>query len=363
MPKFDLQDTNSLSDLEYQNYILQGVSRTFALTIPELPENLRDIVGNGYLLCRIADTIEDDANITIDDKKQLASQFIELCENTRLDSKDFVQSFLPRLSSTTPAAEVNLIENTARVLQLLRSFSTNQQAILARCVRTMLEGMIYFQTNASTQGLADLNEMNRYCYHVAGVVGEMLTELYCDYSETIAAQRETLLPLSVSFGQGLQMTNILKDIWVDYQRGMCWLPQDIFARYDISLNKLQEHAQTDEFSAAMQDLIAIAAGHLHNAMEYTLLIPKEEKGLRLFSLWAIGMAQLSLRKLDQHLDFTRSRPVKISRRSVKATIFLTRLMNSNNLVLKTLFDLLNRSFTVATPTKLNLKNLPVNYPL
>ena len=47
----------SLSIAE-QNKHLEGVSRTFALTIPCLPEDLRDWVGNAYLLCRIADTIE-----------------------------------------------------------------------------------------------------------------------------------------------------------------------------------------------------------------------------------------------------------------------------------------------------------------
>ena len=46
--------------LEKQQDHLQKVSRTFALTIPLLPPDLRDYVGNAYLLCRIADTIEDD---------------------------------------------------------------------------------------------------------------------------------------------------------------------------------------------------------------------------------------------------------------------------------------------------------------
>jgi len=41
----------------YQEAILPKVSRTFALTIPQLPPALRDVVANAYLLCRIADTI------------------------------------------------------------------------------------------------------------------------------------------------------------------------------------------------------------------------------------------------------------------------------------------------------------------
>ncbi|HEY5567564.1 MAG TPA: squalene/phytoene synthase family protein, partial [Gammaproteobacteria bacterium] len=50
-------------DLEYQASILPGVSRTFALTIPVLPDRLAEVVTNAYLLCRLADTIEDDVGL------------------------------------------------------------------------------------------------------------------------------------------------------------------------------------------------------------------------------------------------------------------------------------------------------------
>ena len=50
----------NLEDAAYQDEILQYVSRTFALTIPQLPESLCKVVSNAYLLCRIADTIEDE---------------------------------------------------------------------------------------------------------------------------------------------------------------------------------------------------------------------------------------------------------------------------------------------------------------
>jgi farnesyl-diphosphate farnesyltransferase len=43
-----------------QDQLLPGVSRTFALTIPQLPDALRPVVTNAYLLCRTADTIEDE---------------------------------------------------------------------------------------------------------------------------------------------------------------------------------------------------------------------------------------------------------------------------------------------------------------
>ena len=77
----------------------------------------------------------------------------------------------------------------------------------------MCKGMAKYQIEESLNGLKNIKDMNDYCYHVAGVVGEMLTELFCDYSTDIDKNQKKLMELAVSFGQGLQMTNILKDIW------------------------------------------------------------------------------------------------------------------------------------------------------
>ena len=46
------------------------------------------------------------------------------------------------------------------------------------------------------------------------------------------------------------------------------------------------------FAAGMLELVAIAHGHLRNALEYTLLIPGTETGIRRFCLWAVGLAVL-----------------------------------------------------------------------
>ena len=55
---------DALADDDFQMALLEGVSRTFALTIPQLPESLCRAVANAYLLCRIVDTIEDEISLT-----------------------------------------------------------------------------------------------------------------------------------------------------------------------------------------------------------------------------------------------------------------------------------------------------------
>ena len=196
-----------------------------------------------------------------------------------------------------------------------------------------------FQDRDLRHGLEDMSEMDSYCYYVAGVVGEMLTRLFCHYSPEIAAHRALMMKLAVSFGQGLQMTNILKDLWDDHSRGVCWLPRSIFAAKGFDLSELKPNHGSPKFAEGFQQLIGIAHAHLHNALEYTLLIPPRETGIREFCLWALGMAILTLRKINSHLYFSDSKQVKISRRNVKAVIGLSRLTRRSNMLLKSVFYL------------------------
>ncbi|MGR6036530.1 MAG: phytoene/squalene synthase family protein [Candidatus Nitrosoglobus sp.] len=332
----------TIDDKAYQDYILPSVSRTFALTIPQLPPKLREVVANGYLLCRIADTIEDEPALNPKQKKFFSSTFTAVVEG-QAPAKPFARTLYPLLSERTLAAERELIQNTPRIIRITHSFTPRQRAALERCVRIMCDGMPRFQNTASLRGLADMEAMNRYCYFVAGVVGEMLTELFCDYSPEANRNREALRSLTISFGQGLQMTNILKDIWDDRERKICWLPRNIFEQVNFDLEKLAPDHYQPAFGDGLQYLIGITHAHLRNALTYTLLIPPKDVGIRRFCLWAIGLAILTLRKLHQHRDFSASQQVKVSRRSVKATVFLTSIAASHDKILTFLFNLAARN--------------------
>ncbi|MBL8498942.1 squalene/phytoene synthase family protein [Nitrosomonas sp. JL21] len=332
----------STEDERYQDFILQGVSRTFALTIPQLPEALRRVIGNAYLLCRITDTIEDDNALTSEQTRQLSEMFSEVVSGNTC-AEEFSQTLYPLLSDHTIPAEHDLIKNTAAVIRITHSFNPTQRAALERCVRIMAKGMADYQETESLAGLKDLSAMNQYCYFVAGVVGEMLTELFCDYSPTINHHKPVLMKLSVSFGQGLQMTNILKDIWEDRQRGACWLPQDIFDKHGFDLKNLTPGMTDEKFQAGLAELLGIAKSHLRNALIYTHLIPPEEKGIRRFCLWAIGMAILTLNNINKNRSFSEANQVKINRRSVKATIIATSLFARYNWALNLLFEITSKN--------------------
>jgi farnesyl-diphosphate farnesyltransferase len=337
-----------LSDDDFQAEMLEGVSRTFALTIPQLPPGLSRVVANAYLLCRIVDTIEDEPGLSGARKSYYCQQFLRTLDGAK-SAEPFSRQLCASLSNRTLPAEHELIRNVPRVLRITRSFSEPQREALHRCLRTMAKGMAQFQLRGEKHGLQSLEELDQYCYFVAGVVGQMLTRLFCLHCPQIAQNHDALMALAISFGQGLQMTNILKDVWEDYQLGACWLPREIFAEEGFDLRDLTAAREREGFECGIRRLIGISHGHLRNALAYSLLIPKNQIGIRNFCLWAIGLAVLTLRKINSHIHYTDGNEVKISRRSVKGTILATKLTVQNDLLLKFLFEVAAWRLPLASP--------------
>ena len=328
-------------DLAYQAEILQGVSRTFALNIPQLPGGLRDVVGNVYALCRIADTIEDEPALSPTLKRAFAERFSEVVAG-RGEVTPFSRELGALLSPSSTEREHDLVANTARVVRITRGFRAAQRSAIERCVRVMSRGMAEFQQSAGPAGLEDVPHLDRYCYHVAGVVGETLTDLFCDYSAEIGKRRDDLFALSVSFGQGLQMVNILKDVWEDQRRGACWLPRDVFRTAGFELRLLSAGQTAPGFVEGLSQLVGIAHRHLANALRFVLIIPSHETGIRRFCLWPLGMAVLTLQRIHATPAFRSGQDVKISRGSVRAVTSATSLLVRSNLALRLLFQGLTR---------------------
>ena len=71
------------------------------------------------------------------------------------------------------------------------------------------------------------SDLNLYCYRVAGVVGLLSIEVF-------GYQHHKSRDFATSLGHALQLTNILRDIPEDFQRGRIYIPQEIRARFQVS---------------------------------------------------------------------------------------------------------------------------------
>jgi farnesyl-diphosphate farnesyltransferase len=307
---------NPLSDLAYQKAILGSVSRTFALTIPLLPPSIEKVVGNTYLLCRIVDTIEDAADLSPDSKQTLSQLFLDVVLE-KLPVSAFVDPCLVALKSHANQDELDLIIHTPTVLRILHTCSQSDQTAVSRCVTIMSNGMSHFHNKQTQLGLKDLQEFDKYCYVVAGVVGELLTTIFSNHSPEFAKRIRGHEDLAIAFGQALQMTNILKDSPEDKARGVSWKPANI--------------SQTE--------LLGIAYQKLEDSLRYILLIPKHAIGMRRFCFLAFGLATMTLSEIAKQKEFTHQNEVKLSRKTVMAFYSFTNIAAASDLMMKAFFKL------------------------
>jgi len=307
---------------------LTGVSRTFALTIPQLPEPLRQVVTTAYLLCRIADTIEDEPGLDRDAKRELHAQLRRLMEEPSA-ARAFATKASRHLSAATPAAERELVGRAEDVLLSCQSFDPADRESIAVCLSKMCHGMQIYEAR-DTLGLDDLADLDSYCYYVAGVVGEMLTELFCNHDPATARNRVHMQHLAASFGQGLQMTNILKDVWDDLPEGRCWLPRQELAQAGTSPERLREPARRAEAEPVIAQLTAIASAHLRNAMRYTLYVSRTQPGVRRFCFWSLGLAVRTLARIGANPHYRCGAEVKVSRQTLARVMVTGYLLARSN---------------------------------
>ena len=307
-----------------QQLHLQKVSRSFALTIPLLPESLVDYISNAYLLCRIADTVEDDPVANNDKKISWLKSFATFCADGFNDEMELLRLHKTGVELVNDGAvesELNLIKDMTPVIMRTISFPSRIRNILARGVAILSLGMA---ESLSNPDIHNQDDVDRYCYFVAGVVGELLAALFSEHNHHI--DKKTIMTLSVSFGEGLQLTNILKDRFEDKDRGAHFLP--------VKENGL---SSTD----TVLHYISLCQGHLDDALDFILNLPQQEQGIRFFCLLNIAMATATIKLIAKDLSKETGK-VKISRNTVKILYVLCKIVSKSNLLTKLLFVCLSR---------------------
>lgn len=112
----------------------------------------------------------------------------------------------------------------------------------------LLEGVEMDQGSVRIQNREELND---YCYHVAGVVGLMMTRVFGLQDQEYEAQ-------AIALGQAMQLTNILRDVAEDLERDRIYLPADELSRYHLSRRELKEGRVTPAWRDFMRFQIHLA---------------------------------------------------------------------------------------------------------
>ena len=311
--------------------LLKRVSRLFYTTLVVVPADVRDQVGLAYLFARAADTIADteliDRPHRLDYLGQLKAQFVS--DQMSVGQIRDIQQAVATVQQDS--AERQLLERLQDCFTLLREFSPEDRSRVQRLMTTLIQGMEMDLTvfpgksAAELTALKTLDALDGYIYYVAGCVGEFWTDLMCAYRRGLKSWNvKTMSEVGVRFGKGLQLTNVVKDIAHDLQRGRCYVPESMLAEHGLRPRDLLDPRNLPRFRPVLNQLIKMAVGHLDQGWLYTMAIPRYETRLRLSCMWPILSAGESLKlvRSSPHV-LNPSVKIKMSRTNVYGMMALT----------------------------------------
>lgn len=174
----------------------------------------------------------------------------------------------------------------------------------------VLEGM---RMDLAQNRFLDFPALARYCYLVAGVVGEMAAGIFGASSQATYAYARQL-------GLAMQMVNILRDVGEDARRGRIYLPLDDMQRFGVKAADILAGRYVEGFAALMKfeaqrtrSAFAGALAELPSA-DYRAQRP----GLIMAAIYASLLEELAredFRVLHQHVSLTPMRKLCLAWRT------------------------------------------------
>ncbi len=284
--------------------VLPRVSRTFALNIRLLGSDLRQPVCVAYLLCRVADTLED---AWPGSAAELRDRFdrLRLALAGDAHAAQGLATEVGRLPNARDADR--LVAELPRLLRARDALAAHERAALAGALDVMTEGMSRYAARAAERGDAvpyvDTEaELHDYCWVVAGCVGVMLTRLFEPLAADGPDDAAARLELAPVVGEALQLTNILLDWPRDLRRGRCYLPASWLADAGVSPAALvdRDRPETRAVAARLEGLARAALARVPDYLEH---VPARARRYRVFCLWPALWALASLRHARRDPEF------------------------------------------------------------
>lgn len=290
---------------------LSRVSRSFALCIEQMQSPEKEYIGLSYILCRLADTVEDSKWSDLKQQEESFLNFMKFIES-RPNSNE-VALWRDSIPTSIPDGEATLIEDTEIFINDFHNLEEPIRSHIQRCVLDMSRGMLYFSVNHRHGGELQLNtlkETNQYCFFVAGIVGELLTMIISHRYHDLKVNDELMLNAH-HFGLYLQKVNLLKDHLPDTEEG-----RHLVANFQQLRDSLVNHA-------------------IH-ALKYIEDIPLNAKEYRFFCSLSLFLGLASLEYIDQ--SFLEKKLTKIPRFEAMKIYAKIKLIGQSNEKLRAEFN-------------------------
>lgn len=235
----------ALAGLSDPEAYLANHSRSFRFAAALLPRVERERVARVYAWCRYTDNLVDDDVSTAIAERRLDRWLA--CSRDAYEGRD---------------SGIPLVNDVMREMA--------ERAIPFDYAHELVRAM---QSDLRHSPYDDLAALRIYAYRAAGVVGRWLTELH-------GVRDSWMLDRATALGRAMQLTNILRDVGEDLERGRVYLPVTELHRQGLSVEDISAMAcgarPIDAGYCAVIEALMTAADHDYELADEALpLLPRE----------------------------------------------------------------------------------------
>jgi phytoene synthase len=229
-------DARAAAAYAFCRAIARREAKNFYWAFRVLPRHKSDAMCAVYAFMRRADDISDDESKPIEARREEMKSWLEAWRASRISA----------LNQSSPNTTVDPVFLALSHTQ--RRFNIPDSLLEELVAGTTMDLEPRTSNLGPLQTCATFDELYRYCYLVASVVGLVCIRIF-GYSDARAEK------LAEETGVALQLTNILRDVKEDIERGRVYLPLDLL----------------DEFGESLDDLRSLAAGRAMTERERSML--------------------------------------------------------------------------------------------
>ena len=201
---------------EHCRQVTRSRAKNFYYAFRTLPARKRRAVYAAYAFCRICDDIAD-GDRPLDEKRRLFSDTRQLLRQSH--DGTVAHPVFAALGDTAAAFDIP-----------------------AHYFEEVIEGV---EMDLASRRYQNFDELRTYCYKVASTVGLICIEVF-GYKHPIAKE------YAVDLGLAMQLTNIMRDVKEDAQRGRIYIPLDEIASSGYSEPELDNGVVNEAFRNLMR---------------------------------------------------------------------------------------------------------------
>jgi phytoene synthase len=263
--------------MEQSRAITRKSASNLALAFVLLPRAKRDGMSSLYAFCREVDDVADEESVPLELRRERLAEW-------RKDVLCACEGGSPRMPIN---AELQPI--IARYRLPFEHFDE------------LIKGV---EMDLDINRYPDYEKLETYCFRVASVVGLLSIEIF-GYSDPACRQ------YAVFLGKALQLTNILRDVRSDAERGRIYLPLSELARFEIDPGEILKLEYSERFLALAQS-VADKARHFYQMARQSL--PEADRRSMVAAELMGSVYWRLLRKLEgQKFNVFRPRPTRLNK--------------------------------------------------